>query len=93
MFVMNRERMCLEGTMLKLAQPGEVENTWRLSNAMKAVGRDRTEEVESNVMHFSNEHIEVCNEAFPSFNSILVAVSCAVNDAGTGSILASFSKN
>ena len=93
MFVMNRERTCLEGTMLKLAQAGEVENTWRLSNAMKAVDRDRTEEVESNVMHFSNEHIEVCNEAFPSFNSILVAVSCAVNDAGTGSILASFSKN
>ena len=97
---MNMELMCPDGreknavgTILKLAETVEVGSEKRRSNAMKGVCRARTAEVESDGPHFSNEHNEVCNETFSSFNFIFAAVGSAGNSAGTRSILSSTSKN
>ncbi len=100
MFTMNAELMGPDGgankalgTELKLADTVEVGIERRRSYAVEGVRRARTEEVESDDQHFSNEHDEVCNETFFSFNLIPVAVSRARNSAGTRSIFGFRSKN
>ena len=100
MFTMIIELMCPDGRedepvgiILKLADTVEVGNGKRRSNAIKGVRRARTEEVEYDTPHYSNEQDEVCNETFSCFNFILTALFNAGSFTGKRSILGAHSKN
>ncbi len=97
MFNMNLELMCPDdevvGTILKFANAGEASNEKAWRYAIEGVRRARTEEVENNAQHYSNEQDEVCNETLSNFNVVLSSLFNACLFVGTKSIRGIITKN